>query len=162
MAGSRRRQSVLVERFARVCRVRSARVAIHAPAEGRACTFDDLWLDVGRFHQALAARMPPGLPIVSLVGNRAAFVPALLAGLEHGASVIPLDSGATAAEALRWIDEFGAGAVIAPASARFDRAVPSVHLPHGLALFLFSDVPTGPGNQGAAVLKVTSGSTGAP
>jgi acyl-CoA synthetase (AMP-forming)/AMP-acid ligase II len=137
-------------------------VAVYELAEGRVLTCGDLWREVEFFRRAFDAHLQPGLPIVSLVGNRAAFVTVLLAGLEHGAAVIPLDTGSTAAEALRWIDEFGARAVIAPASVRFDRAGTPVQLPDGLALLLFSELRTSPGTTGPAVLKVTSGSTGAP
>jgi len=155
-------RSVLVEHFARVKRDRSSDVAICALSEDRVLRFEEVWEDFLAFYRVLGtAGLRPGSAIVSLVGNSAAFVSTLLAVLEHGGIVIPVDTGSTAAEAIRLIDQFSADAAIAPAATRFSRPAGITPLPHNLALFRFRSSWSSGVHEGA-VFKLTSGSVGAP
>lgn len=155
--------SLLVECFERVCKEQRSRVAIYALSENRAISFDEVWRDLAHFRQALrAAHLPARSFIVSLVGNRAGFVPALAATLDHGAALIPLDPGSVLGEVWKLVEQFGASAVIAPATTEVPAVESLIALPSGLALFRIGSSSHGAGIASAAVIKLTSGSEGRP
>ncbi len=165
--------SELLERFARVVRDTPDRVILAAPGEGRLLTCSDTRDGSRAASSALArAGLGRGDLIVSAVGNRAGFFPLFAACLEREVALMPLDRGTPAAEIRALAQRFGARALAAPAGATELLNAGAVELPAGLALELLS----GRGDpaarvragdeaaryEGAAVLKVTSGSTGLP
>lgn len=156
-------RSLFVEHFARVRTDQRSRVAIHALSENRTLSFDDVWLDFNAFHEAFrAAALPRRSAVVSLLGNRASFVPVLLAAIEHGAVLIPLDAGTAPAEVHQLVEQFGAAAIIAPEATELPWAEPGVALPCGLGLFRTPSTAHTPDVRDASIFKLTSGSTGKP
>jgi len=157
------RRSLLVERFERVCRDRSSSVALHALVEHRTVTFADLWREYEACWRAIGALgLPPGSAILSLAGNRVAFVPCLLAARELGLVPAPVDSVPTGFELERLLRAFEPSGVVAPAGVDVPGMEPGAVLPGGLALHTRSGGSGEPAFHRAEVLKLTSGSAGVP
>lgn len=136
---------------------------IDAPAERRVVTARGLVEDT----DAIAARLRDlgigtGHAVAAHVGNRTGFFPLLLACLDVGAALLPIDGSAPAAEAAAVADRFEASALVVPEGR--DGAGPHA-LPAALRLARRPD-PTQPIEPAAdgpvAMLKLTSGSTGVP
>lgn len=134
--------SALVARFADVCRDDPARPLIHLPAAARALTASAIW----EAHQQHADRLArtgvgEGHLVVSAVGNTALAPALLLACRALDAAMMAVDGGATAAEVDALAVRFGAAAIVDADQVRRSggqaRRYPS-----------------------AAILKLTSGSTG--
>jgi long-chain acyl-CoA synthetase len=141
--------SVLLAHFADVVRDAPARPLIHRPADERTRSGQDVWnahLDIA---DALARHhVSRDQLVLSAIGNAAASVPLLLACRAIGASVMPLDAGATRVEIEALARRFGAAAVAAAGAdgsccVRRSAENPAVY-------------------PGVALLKLTSGSTGVP
>ena len=97
--------------------------------------------------------------MLSASGNRTGTIPLLLACWTLGAPVLPIDVGTPIAEVLELAERFHASAVVVPASVSdgsSDRSARSRAL--GASL----DASPQPSYRGAALLKLTSGSTGLP
>ncbi len=152
--------NALVERFERI-RVRDPhRALIHLPARDLTLTATDLHAMRTQFESALAAaRIGAGHTIVSAMGNRAEFVALLLAAWSVRAAVIPVDAGAHASDCLGLARRFGAAAIVwgapLPAGVDVTAVVPGIYLST-------PDTEARVTHAGALVLKITSGSTGAP
>jgi long-chain acyl-CoA synthetase len=136
--------STLVARFADVHRGDPARPLIHLPAEGRALSAADIWAAHEQYADRLArAGVGAGRLVVCAEGNTAAAPALLLACRALDATMLPLDGTAAPAEVESLAARFGAAAI---AGAGEVRAI------GGDARCC----------RGAALLKVTSGSTGVP
>lgn len=155
--------SEILDAFDRVRRERADRVAIYGLTEDRTLTFENVWQEAGAVARAFArARLPAGRLVVSVIGNRAAFISTWLACLQHGTVLVPLDGDGAVPEALALVDRFQAAALIVRPHLTCDRPHARMELPNGLSLLAFADAaPAGPFGD-AALFKLTSGSTGAP
>jgi acyl-CoA synthetase (AMP-forming)/AMP-acid ligase II len=154
-------ESLLAERFEQVCRDRASVIAVRDLSEGTATTFADLSADFQAFQRAFrAAGLGRGSLVVSLVGNRAIYFPLVAACLEVGATLLPLGE-TTTAEAVALVERSGAAAMVSdrplPVDARSDTA-----LPGGMRLLRLDRPGPSLAPAGAAMLKLTSGSTELP
>jgi long-chain acyl-CoA synthetase len=140
--------SDIVQRFARIAVDQSQRPLIYAPASHQVLTASQLWQSHVELRQQLSALgIRPGQLIVSAVGNRPGAIPLLLACLSLRAPLMPIDASATATDVAQFAARFGAFAVV---------------LPQGSDLHVIRKY-TDPATYGdAALLKLTSGSTGLP
>jgi len=149
----------IVDRFASLRRGDPQRPLIHLPATNRTITAADLDLR-GRQYQDLLAPLGIGVGalVLSASGNRPGTIPLLLACWTLGAAVLPIDVGTPIAEVLELAERFHASAVVVPAgmsdgsSATLDRELSVLPL----------DAAPRSSYRGAALLRLTSGSTGLP
>ena len=140
--------SDIVQRFARIAVDRPERPIIYAPASNLVLSASKVWQSHLELRQQLSALgIRPGQLVVSAAGNRSGAIPLLLACLSIGAPLMPIDAGATATEVADFATRFGAFAVVLPQG-------PDLRMKrhHG-------DPAT---YADAALLKLTSGSTGFP
>ena len=98
--------------------------------------------------------------VISAAGNRPAAIPLLLACLDLGAPLMPVDAGATIAEIADFMRLFGASAVVLPQGLVGSDAGQSMQLVGDLQIVHHRVDPKTYGE--AALLKLTSGSTGFP
>lgn len=141
------------------------RTLLYMPATGAEWSADALWEAHKRYAERLT-QMDVGYGdlVVSAAGNSAASVAFLLACRAVDAAVLPVDSGTTPPELLSLAKRLGARALLLPADAAHDPA------PDGACLRLLDEpmrLSRGPETTrrrypGAAVLKLTSGSTSVP
>jgi long-chain acyl-CoA synthetase len=152
----------IVDRFATICRKHPARVLVHLPASDDRLTASDLWTLHRQFLATLAdAGVQQDQVVLSLAGNRADSLPLLLATRALGAALMPVDHGTPWLELLEIAARFRASAIVLPSedARHFHGRVASLR--HGLSIFLPAE-STPARYRGAAVLKLTSGSTGLP
>jgi acyl-CoA synthetase (AMP-forming)/AMP-acid ligase II len=153
--------SDLVQRFARIAREQPGRVLIYAPGHNEALTAQDVW----RAHLDVRARLSAAgvghnQLILSAAGNHAAAAPLLLACLAIRAPLLLVDAGATVSEIAEFARRFGAAAVVLPERAATSYGTQSAPFLSGLHLIRHDGDGRTIGD--AAVLKLTSGSTGLP
>ncbi len=150
------------ERFDRVRRKRGSAVAVHAASEGRELTFEAVHREAAVVADALtAAGLVPGDCLVALAGNHSCFFALFLACLRSGVVLLPLDGDSPLAEAVDLADQFGARAVITgPDVGHLDPSWRS--LACGLHMIVGDDRSRAWRYPEAALLKLTSGSTGMP
>jgi acyl-CoA synthetase (AMP-forming)/AMP-acid ligase II len=135
--------SLVVARFADVCRDDPARPLIHLPASGQALTASAIWDAHQQYADQLArAGVGEGHLVVSAIGNTALAPALLLACRALDAAMMAVDAGARPAEVDALAVRFGAAATVS-----------ADHVCRG----------SGEARRypGAAILKLTSGSTGA-
>ncbi len=173
--------SEFVEAFARVRRDRPDRTVLVSLSEPRKLSSAQLWAEYEAMRGAcVQAGLAARDVIVSIAGNRTAFVSLVLASLDLRLVLVPADKSTTLTEALALVDRWqAAGLVLAElptvsASApMFDRPHAVRPLPGGLYLVRFDGTTatsptTGTGAAAsntyadAVMLKLTSGSTGLP
>jgi long-chain acyl-CoA synthetase len=155
-------QTELLTRFADVCRDHPARPLIHHPASGASFTADAIWSAHLELAETLVrSGVSPGHLVVSAVGNGAASVPLLLACRAIGAALMPVDAGATRVEIEALAERFAAAAIVSQSPA--DRlSQPSAASPGVRTETANRRLLAEPRQYcGVAVLKLTSGSTGA-
>ncbi len=149
----------LVERFARIAHDAPDRIVIHAPALNRSLSAGQVWTDARALASALArADLEAGSLVTLATGNHPGTLSAWLACRMRGLVVMPLDRSITAAERREIGAAFGPCASIdrADATGAQDMAA-------GLQLNRIDHRLARPGAyEGAAVLKLTSGTTGQP
>jgi len=155
--------SQILSRFAEICRREPTRPILHLPAVAAAWSAGDVWDAHRRYADRLASiGLGPGQLVLSAAGNSPASVALLLACLAADVPIMPVDAGATMPEILAFADRFAAAAMIVPAALDVQPRVgrlPTVDLDPGLRLTrLHHRDPRG--YPGAAILKLTSGSTG--
>jgi long-chain acyl-CoA synthetase len=150
----------IVDRFASVRRGDPQRPLIHLPATNRTITAADLDVRCQQFQHLLASLgIQGGDLVLSASGNRPGTIPLLLACWTLGAPVLPIDVGTPLAEVLELAERFHASAVVVQASVSDGSGGRS--LDHELSV-LSLDASPQPSYRGAALLKLTSGSTGLP
>jgi long-chain acyl-CoA synthetase len=140
--------SDIVQRFARIAADQPERPLIYAPASNLVLTASRVWqshLELRAQLSALGIR--PGQLVVSAAGNRPGAIPLMLACLSLGAPVMPIDASATATDVNDFAARFGAFAVV---------------LPQGPDLRIRQQQADPATYADAALLKLTSGSTGFP
>jgi acyl-CoA synthetase (AMP-forming)/AMP-acid ligase II len=134
--------SALVARFADVCRDDPARPLMHLPAAERALTASAIWDAHQQYADRLArAGVGEGYLVVSTVGNTALAPAVLLACRALDAAMMAVDTCATPAEVDALAARFGAAAIVDGDEVRRGNVQARRH-------------------PGAAILKLTSGSTG--
>jgi acyl-CoA synthetase (AMP-forming)/AMP-acid ligase II len=153
----------LVEAVRRRARDAADAPLIDAPGEHRVVTAGMLEAET-RLTAAVLRRLGigPGHAVAAHIGNRSGYFSLLLACLDVGAALLPIDGSAPAAEAAAVAARFEASALVVPEG----REGAGDHvLPGGLRLDRRVDpsdpiaaTPAGP----VAMLKLTSGSTGVP
>jgi long-chain acyl-CoA synthetase len=153
--------SELVAAFARLHRTDPDRPLIHLPVSGGSMTIDHVW----REHLACIRRLResgvrPGHLLLVAIGNRAAAVPLFLAARALDVALLPVDAGTTTAEIADLIERFGAAAAVVPIETATGLAGRPADGGDGLAIMAHDRAPRDYGD--AALLKLTSGSTGIP
>ena len=154
--------SAILTRFAEICRDNPRRPIIHVPATASAWTAADIWDAHHRYADRLTrVAAGPGHLVLSAAGNSPASVALLLACRAVDLPIMPIDAGTALPELLAIADRFAAAAIVMPATLDAqlrETREPAVELDPGLLLRLHSRAPQS--YTGAAMLKVTSGSTG--
>jgi long-chain acyl-CoA synthetase len=152
----------IVEAFGQIERDHPARPLIYLPAANRVITAADLALLARTIGAGFdAARMAPGSVIAAAIGNRPAAIAAFLACAERGHPWLPIDSGTSAGEIAYTAGRLNVAGVIVVTPepvAGFAKRHP---LAHEVWLAVADRQPCGPALD-AAVLKLTSGTTGVP
>jgi len=156
-------QSPILEQFERVLGERPYRVACRALTENRCLTFADLAEEYRIVREVLEkARLTEGSCLVSLAGNKAVSLAIILACLDVGIVLLPLDGGTPIAEAMAVIERYRAAAMIGEEGNRISGVETVFELPDGLSLFGLRRRDADLELEDTAVLKLTSGSDGAP
>ena len=156
-------RSLLVERFDRVRRDGPARVLLHALSEGRAVSAGEIWGAYEEWRSGVrAAALPPATAVVSLLGNRAAVFPFLLATRDLGLIPVLVDAVPTQYELDGLLRGLRPSAVVARLDAEVPGADSVVALPDGVALHRCSATAGEPATHAAELFKLTSGSEGVP
>lgn len=170
--------SEIVERFDRLLHNDPGRALIHLPLARKTLTARDLGRAARRQRATLAALgFDADHLIIYAAGNRPELFPLWLACRARGVTLMPVDSGTTTIELQALAARFGASAVLVRETADMgtlraplddtigaqppDRD-PAAFAP-GIRLLTPPSPPSSPAlYKGAAVLKLTSGSTGVP
>jgi long-chain acyl-CoA synthetase len=154
--------SQLVEAVRRRARDTPDALVIDAPGERRLITADSLAADATAIAGSLRELgIGEGQVVAAQVGNRCGFFPLLLACLDVGAALLPIDGSSPRSEAATVAARFDASALVEP----LDRHDAGRVLACGLRLARRPDPPAALAStaQGpVAMLKLTSGSTGVP
>ena len=155
--------SQILTRFAEIYRREPTRQILHLPAVAAVWSAGNVWDAHRRYADRLASiGLRPGELVLSAAGNSPASVALLLACRAADVPIMPVDAGTTMPEILAFADRFAAAAMIVPAAldpGPRDGRAPAVDLDPGLRLTrLHHRDPRG--YPGAAILKLTSGSTG--
>lgn len=153
--------SGIVERFARILRDDPDRALIHLPLARTTIVARELW-DAAAEQRARLEALGIGANqlVIYAAGNRPQLLGLWLASRSLGVALMPVDSGATASELDALARAFGASAMITADTAQPPgRRQPFVR---GLAVVQPDDGIPFKEYKEAAVLKLTSGSTGVP
>jgi long-chain acyl-CoA synthetase len=151
----------LVAAFARLHHADPDRALIHLPASAGSMTIDHVWHEHLRCLDRLrASGLRPGELLLVAVGNRAATVPLFLAARALDVTVLPVDAGTTTSEIDDLVERFGAAAAVVPVETAACLAGRHLDAGDGLAIVARDAPPREYGD--AALLKLTSGSTGIP
>jgi acyl-CoA synthetase (AMP-forming)/AMP-acid ligase II len=157
--------SEIVERFRRVHLDAPGRALIHVPVTGRTLTADDVLTACAEHTRALQrCGLGSDSLVMLVIGNRPAAFPFWLACRAAGVAVLPVDTGIARTEFVDIARRFGATLAVVPDGSG---ALPAGAEPEtfcdGLLALRFDDVSACADlHRGAAVLKLTSGSTGLP
>ncbi len=158
--------SELIDRFARVRRDTPDKVLVHNLTDQRTQTSAQLW---DEFEAVRGALIGAGLVdenlLVAMTGNRGSSVTLLMACLDLRIPIMPVDRGTALPEVLDLVDRWSASALVLaeppPAFSHPPHVV--LPLPNDLYLVRFPDMRPHPEQYiGAALLKLTSGSSGQP
>lgn len=131
------------------------------PSHGHSLTRDEVWRAHLQYAEVFrAAGLQPGQLVLVAVGNSAAAVALFLAARARGLATVAVDAGTTAAEMRELCSRFGVAAIAVPPGTAGREGAARVDIPG--ALELVTGDPGGTAYTGAALLKLTSGSTGLP
>jgi long-chain acyl-CoA synthetase len=156
--------SLLVERFARIVRDTPDRPLVHHASTGVTITAAGL-AALARRHEGWLRRhgTESHQLVMVAVGNRPAALALWLACRACGAAVMPVDPGVTAAEIAALGRRFGASlALLPPDFSGTARPGAQLEAPPEFTAFTIDAEPDAAVYEGAAALKLTSGSTGLP
>jgi len=157
--------SEIVERFERIRRDSPNRLLVHLPAAGVSVTAEDIW-NASRLQRAQleALGLGEGYLVISAAGNRPSVVPLLLACRGLGIALMPVDVGTPTTEIVALARRFGAATLILPRSTPgLETLGPATPFEDPLVAVTLAEAGVAPQiYRGAAVLKITSGSTGLP
>ena len=153
---------VIVEAFKRIERDQPARPLIYLPVVNRAMTAAELALLARTIGAGVdAAGMAPGSVIAAAIGNRPAAIAAFLACAERGHPWLPIDCGTSVGEIAHIARRFNAEGVIVATPEPVAGFATRHPVAHEVWLAVADREPSGPALD-AAVLKLTSGTTGVP
>lgn len=157
--------SEIVERFGRIRRDTPSRPLIHLPLLRRTLTAETLW-DATLQQRAQLERRGVGPDSLAIygAGNRGDIFAFWLACRSLGAALLPVDAGTTVREIAALAQRFGASVAILDDATAGASTIgePEPYTP-GLVLVRPRQAAAGHDDfRGAAVLKLTSGSTGLP
>jgi long-chain acyl-CoA synthetase len=153
--------SEIVQRFSRIALEQPERPLIYVSGTNEVLTASEVWRVYVEVRQRLATiGIGRDQLVVTAAGNRPAAIPLLLACLALRAPLMPIDAGAAMTEIAEIATRFGASAVVLPKSVVTNYGRQSLLLVDDLAL-VYHRVD-GPPYGDAALLKLTSGSTGFP
>ncbi|MEO7134242.1 MAG: class I adenylate-forming enzyme family protein [Vicinamibacterales bacterium] len=154
--------SEIVEAFDKLRRDRPDRPLIYVPAQQLVITAQNIADAARRMTAALEhlAIDPDGV-IISAVGNTPLLFWLLLACRSRGQAVLAFDHAGTSAEIDNSVNEFSATAIVAPETYAV-AGIAGHPIGGGAAIIPLDHRPSDDRYRGAAVLKQTSGSTGAP
>ncbi len=155
----------VVERFGRVLRDQPDRPLVHLPLAGRSVTSAHLW--EASTHQRSRLEqlgLGPDHLLIYAAGNRVDLLALWLACGRLGVSLMPVDAGSSLAEIGALATQFGATAIVLADSLPIPPGLGRASLyVQGLNVVTPRAASPAPGMySGAAVLKLTSGSTGLP
>jgi long-chain acyl-CoA synthetase len=157
--------SAILARFAALWRDDPKRLLIHAPAARRSLSASEIW----SAHRQYAARLTTLADlqtdqlVVSAAGNHPAAVAFFLACRAIGVAIMPVDPGTTATEIRSLAERFAAAAVLLPSGMAREEGQDGGGAIDLDGLTLLPRVHEAPRRYpGASILKLTSGSTGAP
>ena len=149
----------LADRFARVARDSADRVVIHVPATGESLRAAELQDRAAALTVALErAGLPPGSLVALATGNHPATIAAWLACRRLGLALMPIDRGATDVEIRALTAAFGPCAFLTLTAGETGEAV----VPGAYLQTVEPSLAQPGAYEGAAVLKLTSGTTGHP
>jgi acyl-CoA synthetase (AMP-forming)/AMP-acid ligase II len=155
--------SEIVERFLQVRRDGPHRRLVHLPSHRASLTADDLWTS-SLAQRALLQSHGLGADqlVIAATGNRPSTLALWLACRALGIAMMPLDSGTPVAEIGSLARRFGAIVAIVPPSVPglADLGAPEPFGHDALAVRVPNVDPKPELYRGAAVLKITSGSSG--
>ena len=141
------------------------RLLIHLPAAGVSLTVQDIW-NASLLQRAQLEALGLGEEhlVISAAGNRPAAVSLWLACRSLGIALMPVDAGTPTAEIGTLARRFGATiAILAGSTPRIETLGAATPFERALVAVRVADaIPAPRIYRGAAVLKVTSGSTGVP
>ncbi len=166
-----RSPSTIADAFDVVLTDRADDVLVIAPSESRTCTARQIDGDAREFAAACrSAGLGRGHLILTSLGNAAVMPAVVLACLREGYPLLPVDRSTPAAEVRALADTWQAALVVLPEAQDLhagltDAAPPPrvrVPFPRGLAAYLPRTLPDAGAHAPAALLRLTSGSTGAP
>jgi long-chain acyl-CoA synthetase len=155
--------SGIAERFARILRDDPDRALIHLPLPRTTIRARELWDSAAEQSARLeAVGVGANQLVIYAAGNRPQLLGLWLACRRLGIALMPVDSGATASELDSLVRTFGATALITTEAAPPPQTGHHVPFVPGLALVHAGRSIPLTEYRGAAVLKLTSGSTGVP
>ena len=150
----------IVDRFASLRLGDPQRPLIHLPATNRTLTASDLDVRAQQYQHVLTSLgIEAGDLVACASGNRAGAIPVILACWTIGAPVLPVDAGTPIAEVLELAKRFHAAAAVMPTTLVDGSSARP--LDPDLSVISLS-ASRQASYRGAALLKLTSGSTGLP
>jgi acyl-CoA synthetase (AMP-forming)/AMP-acid ligase II len=157
-------RSEIVEGFNRIRRDSPGRPLVHLPATGTTITADDLSdLASRQLTQLTALGIDQDALVLTVTGNRAAFLSLWLACRQLGIALMPVDGGTPRAELRLLAERFGGTVAIVPTGSPLESLGRVASFPDDLSAVSIHGVAPKPNlYKGAAALKLTSGSTGLP
>ena len=185
-------ESEIAAAFAAVLRDRADEVLLVAPSESRCCTATDVHDEASRVAgQLQRAGLARGHLVIASAGNRSAMPALVLACLREGLPLMPVDRSTPPAEIGALATRWDAAAVVVADSTFLEASSPAsdcMHagsglnertsagqvtmpwidgttrttLAHGLAMYVPARIPDPGRHSPAAMLKLTSGTTGVP
>ena len=165
--------SPLAEAFKAVLRDRGSDLLVMAPSESRTLTAQDIDVHARDLSAALAALpVARGHLVVAGIGNVSVMPSLVLACLRDGVALMPVDRSTPPAELAALASRWDAAAIVVPESVDLAVAGEGPAGPHpsrhrvpfgrGLAAWVTTPVPAPGRHAPAALLRLTSGSTGEP
>ncbi|MGI8673016.1 MAG: class I adenylate-forming enzyme family protein [Luteitalea sp.] len=156
--------SLIADAFAAVVRDRADEVLLEAPSNRCACTARQIDDRAQQFATAFTrSRLAAGHVVLAAIGNHPSMPSLVLACLRGALPLLPVDHSAPVAEVLALARRWRAAVLIVPDTMPLPAGAGTAHrLADGLTGWLPDPRPE-PGAHGTAcLLKLTSGSTGAP
>ena len=154
--------SEIVEAFDKLRRDQPERKLVYLPARGEALSTVDIWECATRIrHTFRTTRVGHGALVLSTVGSHPAALAILLACRAESLPLLPVDGGTTTQEITAAAAEFGARVAIVPEGRELPGFANPVSIQPGLVV-VRSGLESATPLHSAAVLKLTSGSTGLP
>src|SRR5687768_15499608 len=155
--------SEIVEAFDKLRRDQPERKLVYLPARGEALSTVDIWECATRIRHTLRTTgVGHGALVLSTVGRHPAALAILLACRAESLPLLPVDGGTTTQEITAAAAEFGARVAIIPEGRELPGFAHPVSIQPGLAVVSSEFTSATQLHSGAAVLKLTSGSTGLP